>query len=199
MKEEWIVDSRASAHMSHTSTLMANYKASSSQVQIGDDSLLSVQGTRDIVYGDASLTDVLHVPHLSSNLLSISKATSKGLGFYFDDEVVEVIDRSSLSLVAHVTQQGGLYYVSSFSLLSLSKHESHLHQLFASSKAFLTKESSDLWHARYGHVPYATLHQLFMKDLVAGLPQVKQPRHHVCSSCAAGKIHQDPFPSQASS
>ena len=26
-----------------------------------------------------------------------------------------------------------------------------------------------------------------------------QPWHHVCSSCAAGKLHQDPFPSQASS
>ena len=156
MKEEWIADSGASAHMSHTSTLMENYKASSSQVQIGDDSSLSVQGTGDIVYGDASLTDVLHVPHLSSNLFSISKATSKGLGVYFDDEVVEVIDRSSLSLVAHGTQRGGLYYVSSFSS-SLSKHESHLYQLFASSKAFLTKEASDLWHAQYGHFSHATL------------------------------------------
>ena len=153
-----------------------------------------VQGTGDIVHGDASLTDILHVPHLSSNLLSISKATFKGLGFYFDDEVVEVIDRSSLSLVAHGTQQEGLYYVSSFSS-SLSKHESHLHQLFASSKAFLTKEASDLWHVHNGHVLYATLHQLFTKDLVVVLPKIKQPRHHVCSSCAPSKLHQDPFPS----
>ena len=49
----------------------------------------------DISLGDAVLHDVLHVSKISTNLFSISKATLKGLGVYFDDEVLEVVDRSS--------------------------------------------------------------------------------------------------------
>ncbi|MCO5548054.1 hypothetical protein L7F22_001510 [Adiantum nelumboides] len=106
VKEEWISNSGASAHMSHSSSHMEDYKASSSHVRIEDDSSLSVLGMGKVTFGDASLHDLLHVPHLSSNLFSISKATSKGLGVYFDDEVVEVIDRASHSFVAHGTQRG---------------------------------------------------------------------------------------------
>ena len=39
--------------------------------------------------------DILHVPKISTNLFSVSKSTSKVLGVYFDDEVIEVVDRSS--------------------------------------------------------------------------------------------------------
>ena len=112
-------------HSSH----FENYKSITSSVRIGDDSTLSVDGVGDIVFGDASLHDVVHVPRMSKNLFSVSKATSKGLGVYFDDDVVEVIDRSSLSIVAHGSQQGGLYHITSFSSHQ-SLHNSHLHQLF---------------------------------------------------------------------
>ncbi|MCO5595838.1 hypothetical protein L7F22_049889 [Adiantum nelumboides] len=193
LKEEWIADSGVSAHMTNSSSTMTNYKDSASHVRIGDDSSLAMHGFGDLSFGNASLHDVLHVPHLTSNLFSISKVTSKGLGVYFDDEVVEVIDHTSLSLVAHGTHRDGLYYVNSFTS-TLSPHESHLHKLFSSSKALLTKEECALWHSRYGHVPYATLHQLFTKEMVVGLPKLKEPRHQVCSSCAAGKLHCTPLP-----
>ena len=77
---EWIADSGASAHMTHSSSHLENYKSLTSTVRIGDDSSLSVIGVGDVPFGDASLKEVLHVPQLSTNLFSISKATSKGLG-----------------------------------------------------------------------------------------------------------------------
>ena len=70
-------------------------------VHIGDDSSLLVVGVGDVSIGDASLKNVLHVPNISTNLFSIYKATSKGLWVYFDDDVIEVIDQKSLSLVAN--------------------------------------------------------------------------------------------------
>ena len=81
--------------MSHCSTSMEPYRSLSSSVHIGDDSTLHVVGMGGISLGDAVLHDVLHVPKISTNLLSISKATSKGLSVYFDDEVIEVVDRST--------------------------------------------------------------------------------------------------------
>ena len=89
---EWIANSGASSHMTHSFTHLENYKSMSLIVHIGDDSSLPVVSIDDVYIGDASLKDVLHVPSISTNLLSISKATSKGLGVYFDDDVNEVID-----------------------------------------------------------------------------------------------------------
>ena len=100
--------------MTHSSSHLENYKSLTSTVHIGDDSSLSIIGVGDVPFGDASLKEMLHVPQLSTNLFSISKATSKGLGVYFDEDVIEVIDRQSLSLVANGYNSDGLYYISSF-------------------------------------------------------------------------------------
>ena len=75
--------------------------------------------------------------------------------------------------------------------------ESHLHQLFASSKALISKEENTLWHFQFVHVPYDTLLQLFSKSMVTGLPQPHVPRHQVCSSCALGKKHRASFPTES--
>ena len=193
---EWIANSSASTHMTHSSTYLENYKSMSLIVRIGDDSSFPMVGVGDVSIGDASLKDALHVPNISTNIFSISKATSKGIGVYFDDDVIEVIDQS-LSVVAHGYQSGGLYCFSYFSS-QIPLHDSHIHQLFATPQTLLTKEESDLWHSRFGHGPYATLQQLFSKSMVTGLPKLKTPRHHVCSSCALGKSHQVPCPLEAS-
>ena len=107
---------------------------------------------------------------------------------------MEVIDRSSLSIVAHGSQQGGLYHITSFSSHQSLIDDSHLHQLFASHQALLSKEANDLWHSRFGHVSPSTLQQLFSKSMVTGLPKPHIPRDHVCSSCAMGKLHRASFP-----
>ena len=69
--------------MIHSSTHLENYKSMSSIVRIGDDSSLPVVIVGDVSIGDASLKDV---PNISTNLFYISKATSNGLGVYFDDD-----------------------------------------------------------------------------------------------------------------
>ena len=135
---KWIANSGASSHMTHSSSHLENYKSLASLVCIGDDSSLLIIGIVNVPLGDASLKEVLHVPRLTTNLFSISKATSKGLGVYFDDDVIEVIDRQSLSIVVNGYQSDGLYYISSFDSQFLLQ-ESHLHQLFAPSKAPLSK------------------------------------------------------------
>ena len=68
-KGEWIADSGASTNMTHSSSHFENYKSISSQVRIGDDSSLSVDGIGDISFGNASLHDVLHAAELAQTLL----------------------------------------------------------------------------------------------------------------------------------
>ena len=116
---------------------------------------------------------------------------------YFDDEVIEVVDRSTLKVVAHGYQEGGLYCLKYFTS-SLQSNNSHLHQLFSPSKALLTDEVSHLWHHRLlGHTPVATLQHLVSHNMVEGLPKLCKT-HHVCPSCAKIKLSRSSFPEEAS-
>ena len=57
---------------------------------MGNLSLSSSSQQRTIIQ------NVLHVPHLSANLLSISRITKQGYGVYFDNSNMEAVDVNNL-------------------------------------------------------------------------------------------------------
>jgi len=46
-----------------------------------------------------------------------------------------------------------------------------------------------LWHARFGHLNFATLLRLQKSVMVASLPPLEAPIKHVCEGCILGKLH----------
>lgn len=75
----WILDSGATDHMTGTSQLFSSYTpcAGNQKVKIADGSSANVAGKGTVSLSSClTLHDVLHVPHLSYNLLSVSKLTS---------------------------------------------------------------------------------------------------------------------------
>lgn len=74
----WILDSGATDHMTGTSEFFSSYTpcAGNQKVKIADGSFAVVAGKGTVSISPfLNLKDVLHVPHLSYNLLSISKLT----------------------------------------------------------------------------------------------------------------------------
>ncbi|TYK07542.1 Cysteine-rich RLK (receptor-like protein kinase) 8 [Cucumis melo var. makuwa] len=74
----WILDSRATNHLTGFSEHFVTYTpcAGNEKIRIANGSLASIAGKGQIVLFDGfSLQNVLHVPKLSYNLLSISKIT----------------------------------------------------------------------------------------------------------------------------
>ena len=72
----WIVDSGASDHMTGESTLFSSYSpcAGNQKIKIADGSFSAVAGKGSVVLSpELSLENVLHVPKLSCNLMSVSK------------------------------------------------------------------------------------------------------------------------------
>ena len=55
------------------------------------------------------------------------------------------------------------------------------------------KDSSWLWHFRYGHLSFGGLKTLQQKNMVTGLPQISIPSQ-VCEECVVGKQHHSQFP-----
>ena len=72
----WIIDSRASDHITGDGTIFHEYNPCNEKytVKIADGSLSKVVGIGSIrVTNDLNLNSVLHVPNLDYNLLSINK------------------------------------------------------------------------------------------------------------------------------
>jgi transposase InsO family protein len=51
-----------------------------------------------------------------------------------------------------------------------------------------------LWHQRYGHINHPNLLLLQKKNMVEGIPMLKNEKV-ACDGCALGKLHKDEFPS----
>ena len=72
-----IIDTRASDHMTGSLTMFSCYKkcVDNMIVSVADGSTSLVVGIGDVVYSEFYLKNVLHVPSLKYNLLSLSKLT----------------------------------------------------------------------------------------------------------------------------
>ena len=55
-----------------------------------------------------------------------------------------------------------------------------------------------LWHARFGHLNFASLLRLQKSDMVSSLPTLQALVKHVCESCILGKMHCSSFPKDGS-
>jgi hypothetical protein len=74
-----------------------------------------------------------------------------------------------------------------------------LYKLDVTSKShhtltFATMPTEILWHQRYGHNNQPDSLLLKKKNMVEGLPMLKNEKV-ACDGCALGKIHRDEFPS----
>ena len=137
-----------------------------------------------------SLTDVLFVPELSYNLLSVHKVVEKGNKVNFINSKCIIRDRRQ-RLVAVGMLQDGLYHVSTEQVhVNLTSDQ-------VSSRRLFTNE--DLSHYRYGHLSVKNLQKLARDNLVEGYNYVPSKEIQFCESCLKGKQHRSPFPNNSNS
>lgn len=123
------------------------------------------------------LNDVLCVPGLSLNLLSVSKLTHDlhcSAHFYPDHCVFQ--DQLTKKQIGEGRERNGLYYMEPVS---------------KPLAAFIHSVSADLWHGRLGHPSNARLRLLSSNNLIAASDISKDS---FCSSCPLAKQHRLPFP-----
>lgn len=113
----WYIVSGASCHMScHKEwfyTLDENYRK---DIEVADHGILTAAGIGKIQVqikldddeDTVDVTDVLYIPDLSTNLLSVSQLIRKGLRVNFDADGCRIIDRSG-NLMATATNVNKLY------------------------------------------------------------------------------------------
>ena len=118
------------------------------------------------------MKDVLYVPILKKNLLSISTLEERGYKVAFIDGQVLMCPKGKTidDAVVISVQEGALY-----------KLKGQLDQALVHS----TVNPSELWHRILAHLHYKAL--LIVIKMVTGLPEIQANHDGICKGCAQGK------------
>lgn len=175
----WLIDSGASHHITryreHLSDLVD--RETNLQVIIGDDASYSVKCVGDtslqLDYGiPFHLSEVLFVPGIKRNLVSISALEDKGYQVAFSEGKVLAWSKNSSIKSARV----------------IDVHQESRHKLFLRPIQALVHDSinsSELWHMRLGHLHFKALPSL--EKMIIGLSKLSQENNGICKGCALGK------------
>jgi hypothetical protein len=158
---------------------------------LGDDWEVKVAGCGTVSFRRESLPpmtliEVLYVPGLKKNLVSVSTIEEKGYEVLFRDGQVLLFPRGSS--------------ITSTKVIG-TRHERLYKFLFQPVRALIhsTSSSSDLceiWHRRMAHLHHGALRVL--REMVTGVPDFSSEHHELCKGCTLGKYTKTAFSSSDS-
>ncbi|KAJ0490671.1 putative RNA-directed DNA polymerase [Helianthus annuus] len=180
---DWTADSGATTHMLRSTNALneAHNDAGNTFVTFGNGQSLPVSQIGNSKLNDIPLKNVLVVPNLTRNLLSISRLTNDApVDVLFSNSFFQIQDRKTAAVLARGTCENGFYVLS-------QSHKS----LVASLAVPHLRASFDKWHSRLGHVSFDVisilnkLGQVFVTSLL--------PKPGLCASCQLSKAKRLPF------
>jgi hypothetical protein len=185
-EDTWLIDSGASKHMTRQINILSciSEKKFSQKVTLGDDYQYPIKGVGESNHtlnsgNSLKMKEVLYVPGLKKNLLSISALEKKGFRVAFiDGEVLMWAKEETLN-----------------EAIIIDNEENGLYKLKGHSGAAMThaiENSCELWHRRLAHINYKALP--YICKAVIGLPELKGDHKGVCNGCAQGKNIKNTFP-----
>lgn len=183
--DTWLIDSGASRHLigyreNHSNLIE---KDTHLQVIIDDDACYFVKavGTTSFHLNlgiPLHLSDVLFVPGIKRNLISISTLEDKGYQVSFvEGKVLAWKKNSSIKIACEICVHYEILYRLSTHPFQALAHDS--------------MSTSELWHKIFTHLNFKTLS--CMEKMVIGIPKLNQEHDGVCKGCALGKNIKSPF------
>ncbi len=189
--DKWFIDSGCSNHMTYNKSLFESYTAGHpASVDFGNNNSAEVAGTGNVkidicVNGKqvkCVLQNVLHVPELGYQLLSVPTFDKSGFNTSFYSRRCQITKGSQL--LATATMKGNLYELD----ISTS----------TSGKA-LVAVNSRLWHYRFAHLHSDALAKMASSNTVRGLQVAGSNEFQdVCSGCVLGKGRRSNIPKKSS-
>ncbi|KAI5351900.1 hypothetical protein L3X38_004791 [Prunus dulcis] len=185
----WYIDSGCSNHMTGNAELLVDVRTNvTGKVQMPTGNLVDVAGIGSLMIdtnsGRKCIKEVMFLPGLKENLLSVGQMDEHGYYLLFGGRECCIFDGPSLDcLVIKVKMKSNRCYP-----LSLMQADQ------IALKASVT-ECTWIWHKRLGHLNLRSLKQLREKEMVHGLPHLEDV-NGVCAGCQMGKQHRDWFPKE---
>ncbi|XP_022877017.1 uncharacterized protein LOC111395263 [Olea europaea var. sylvestris] len=163
----WYLDSACSKHMCGNKALFSTFDdCNSGVVTFGDGATAPIRGKGSItISGLPTISNVLYVEGLKSNLLSISQICDADYEVSFVQKRCTVYNPSG-----GIVLKGVRTFDNCYGVLPNSNY------VCSSAKI----DMSELWHQRLDHVNYRSLSKLVKKKIVDGLPKIDQSENAVC-------------------
>jgi len=103
--ETWLIDSGCTHHMTHDKGMFVKLdKTHFSKVRIENGDYIEVKGIGDIVIdfgsGKRIISDILYVPKIDQNLLSVGQLLENDYVIVFKDKTCEVFDTTDIKLMS---------------------------------------------------------------------------------------------------
>lgn len=187
----WYVDSGASMHFTmHRDWLEDETTPPVQNIRIADDKILHVESCGNVTisvpsnegcYNRILVRNVLYVPELSTNLLSVSKMIKSGCKVEFN-KVGCVIYNQNQEKVAEASLINDMYKLN-------CKMDAY---------AMAAKSEADIytWHQRMGHMNFKDLKKI--SNCASGVKISLDKEDGICISCIEGKQTRQPFPTEGS-
>ena len=191
-----LLDCGATSHMFTSREHFTTYTESSNEfVTVGGHNRVPVAGRGSVLFSaklpdscpNITLHDVLHIPHLGANLVSLGALHCQRISVKsFDNGLILSKNDEELFRASFTGLTGTLYHIECSTLVT--------------GAAYLAGNSLSmrLWHRRMGHLSPRAINSMQHQNLVKGL-EINTPREfdHICSGCANAKSHRFPFPERS--
>jgi hypothetical protein len=149
---ELLIDSRASYHRAKDKSIFVSLKKCiTKKIYVGDDRSLSVVGCRTIQVDNGHFNDVLCVPSISCNLLSVYQITHSSEDKTTEFSAHQVVIKD-IKYPQHVIATGIVNDTT-----RLYKFDNFGSSSFPSIFVAHSDELRKLWHERFGHLNYHSL------------------------------------------
>ena len=184
----WIIDSGATCHMCNNAKMFAKFKSftKAQEVTLGDGRVLEATGEgivqvkvklpRDTMRR-CNLCNVLLVPNLAFNILSVSKAAEAGRTTKFDKCRCQILS-SDMRVVGVGKRVGNLYY--------LECQENQSLHVGAESK-------ERLWHRQLRHLEEQRLAKLTKEGFIQSFDYNSSKAIGFCETCVGSKQQRSQF------
>lgn len=190
-KNYWYVDSGCSSHMCNSRKFFRELSEDISvNVVLADGSVTAAAGIGEGVIScvdgngevrEIVMKEVLYIPSLDSNLLSVRKITQRGLKVQFVKAKCEIVRDDG-------------------EVIAVAKASDNLFQLVVPESARISEEMRHnencphTWHRRFGHRDPRVLDRIQAEGLVTGLAMHDCGIKQVCEDCLKGKLPRNSFP-----
>ena len=167
---DWIADTGATSHMTPHRHWFSDYKPHKTAIRLADNTIIYSVGIGSVKFAPAPVNskpqrlllfeNVLHVPQLRSNLLSVLYLTRQ-------KEYTVIVQSDSMSF----KRAGTVLFTASVTKHNAAVLDGKVIPLtdFAGLVSTCPLDTS-LWHRRFCHLNKGDVHKLVHGDLVHGLP-----------------------------
>lgn len=191
-RDGWIIDSGSTSHITHNRGILKQFNPNfADKVYLANGDRVEARGkgivTIDVLNNvgkkhTVTLTDVLYIPSVNTNLISVKKLISRGLEVKFNDQMECLINKQNKQI-------------------ALGRLDGNLFILNEENKACTVTQHQrnciHVWHRVCGHRDIEIVKRLVSDGHVTGIHIADCNIKESCDVCAQGKMTRVKFPKVA--